>query len=504
MKPATIDRALTDPKLLGAALGDIASWRVWLVVLKAAFGLPLDAQQLQQFTAIAGNRGPPMKRVRELWAIVGRRAGKSRMAATIAVFVAIFIKHKTTPGEQPLVLVLAANLQQAKVVFSYALGFINASAVLRQELADATRNEIRLKNGVTIAVHANSFRSVRGRTLVAAVFDETAFWRDDSTATPDSEVYTATLPSLITTGGMLVSISSAYRRTGLMYAKHKRYFGVEDQDTLVVQGSSRQFNPLLTDEAIVAQLAADPIAGRSEWYAEFRDDLVGFLDDALVESCVDRNRPLELPPRSGLGYRAHVDASGGAVGGDAYTIAIGHREQGLYVIDLVRARAGPFDPAALTKEFAALIREYRIGSVTGDYYAAEWTVSTWRKEAISYQRSELTASQLYLETLPLFTRGLVSLPDHQPLLRELLLLERSPQRSGKDQVTHPRGAHDDLANVCCGVLRTLARYYGADYLDSFVDAVPQPETPPHRHPNLDQALLARIMQPVALISRGSP
>jgi hypothetical protein len=502
MKPATIDRALTDAKLLGAALGDVASWRVWLMVLMAAFGLPLDAQQLEQFASIAGNRGPPGKPVRELWAIVGRRAGKSRMAAAIAVFIAIFIRHKAAAGEQPLVLVLAANLQQAKVVFGYCLGFLNASAVLRQELLDATRNEIRLKNGVTIAVHANSFRSVRGRTLVAAVFDETAFWRDESTATPDSETYTAVLPSLITTNGMLVSISSAYRRTGLLHAKYKQYFGVDDQNTLVVAGSSQTFNPLLTDEAINAQLAADPVAGRSEWYAEFRDDLVGFLDDALVESCVDRGRPLEVPPRSGLSYCAHVDASGGAVGGDSYTIAIGHREQGLYVIDVIRARAGPFDPAELTKQYAALCQEYRIGSVIGEYYAAEWTVSTWRKAAISYQRCDLTASQLYLETLPLFTRGLVSLPDYQPLLRELLLLERSPQRSGKDQVTHPRGCHDDMANVCCGVLRSLAKYYGSNYLDSFVGATPQPEKPSHRHPNLDPALLARIMQPVALISRG--
>src|SRR5262249_7600377 len=152
-------------------------------------------------------------------------------------------------------------------------------------------------------------------------------------------------------------------------------------------------------------------------------DLVGFLDDELIDAAVDRARPLELPPRLGVFYRAFVDASGGAVGGDAYAIAIAHREHGCYVLDGVRGRQGPFDPVELTKEYAALCREYRVTSVTGDKYAMEWVTSAWRNAGVSYARSELTASELYLESLPLFTRSLVVLPDHPVLLRELRLLE---------------------------------------------------------------------------------
>ena len=106
------------------------------------------------------------------------------------------------------------------------------------------------------------------------------------------------LPSLITTNGMLVGISSPYRRVGLMHAKHKQYFGVASDDTLVVQGSTLTFNQTLDPEAFAAQQQADPTAARSEWLGEFRDDLSGFLDDELIDSAVDRARPLELPPRS--------------------------------------------------------------------------------------------------------------------------------------------------------------------------------------------------------------
>ena len=76
---------------------------------------------------------------------------------------------------------------------------------------------------------------------------------------------------------------------------------------------------------------------------------------------------------------------------------------------------------------------------------------------MTYTNSDLPASALYLESLPLFTRGLVSLPEHPTLLRELRLLERIPGRIGKDQVTHPRGVHDDLANAVCGCLVSLVR-----------------------------------------------
>lgn len=74
-----IDAALRDPLLLGAALGDIKSWEVWLTALCAAAGLPLNDEQRERFAVISGNRPPPTAPVKELWAVIGRRAGKSRV-----------------------------------------------------------------------------------------------------------------------------------------------------------------------------------------------------------------------------------------------------------------------------------------------------------------------------------------------------------------------------------------------------------------------------------------
>jgi hypothetical protein len=54
------------------------------------------------------------------------------------------------------------------------------------------------------------------------VLDEVSFWRDDTTANPDIETYRAILPSLATTNGLLVGISTPYRKMGLLHQKASR------------------------------------------------------------------------------------------------------------------------------------------------------------------------------------------------------------------------------------------------------------------------------------------
>lgn len=261
----TIDRVMTDPRLFGAALGDPSTWTTWIAVLRATFGLALDKDQQAIFDQVAGGRAPPTHRVRELWAVAGRRSAKSRMAAATAVYLAVFQTYNLAPGERGMVLILAASRDQAKVCLGYALAFLEASPVLSQEIIDVTANEIRLRNGLTIATHANSFRTSRGRTLCAAVFDEVALWRDELSSAPDLETYRAILPSLLTTRGMLIGISTGFRKIGLLYQKHRDFFGRDDPDTLVVQGSTTLFNLTISEADIAPQRAADPAAAAAEW-----------------------------------------------------------------------------------------------------------------------------------------------------------------------------------------------------------------------------------------------
>ena len=83
----SIDQALTDPMLLGAALGDRTSWSHWISILRAAFALPMTNKDCAAFREVAGDRAPPNKRVDELWCVIGRRSGKTRMAAAISTYI---------------------------------------------------------------------------------------------------------------------------------------------------------------------------------------------------------------------------------------------------------------------------------------------------------------------------------------------------------------------------------------------------------------------------------
>ena len=277
------------------------------------------------------------------------------MAAGLAVYQACFVPHNLARGEVGHVLVLAASRDQAKLVFQYALGFLESSPVLRQEIESVTRSEIRLRSGIVIGTHANSFRSIRGRTLLAVVLDEVALWRDEVSAVPDLEVYRAVLPSLMTTNGMLIGISTPYRKTGLLYQKWRDHFGVDGDDVLTVQGSATAFNPTLSQGQIDAAIADDPEGARSEWEATFRTDLASFLDEATIDAAVDHDRPLQLPPR-GRSYVAFCDSSGGRH--DAFTLCIGHEEGETFVADVIDGVKPPFDPQSVVANYAKLLKEY--------------------------------------------------------------------------------------------------------------------------------------------------
>jgi hypothetical protein len=453
----SIDEALCDPNLLGAALGDLRTWRTWRTVLKAAFGLELNREEARTFATIAGSRKPPGQRVRELWAIIGRRSGKSRIAALVGAFIAGLVDHrgKLSPGEIGTVLILAASKAQAATVFNYCKAFFETSPLLAQLVEETTADEIRLRGNIVLACHANSFRTVRGRTLLACIFDEAGFWRDENSTQPDVETYRAILPALATTGGMLIAISSPYAQRGLLYTKHQQSFGRDDAEVLVVQAPTTVFNPSIDASIIERAEAEDPEAAKSEWRAEFRGDLATFVDRALVEACVERD-VRERAFQSRFRYTAHCDPSGGS--SDSMTCAIAHHENGRAVLDAAIEIKAPFSPPEAVRDIVQMLRRYHLTSVTGDAYAAQWVSESFRQHGIAYRHAEQNRSELFLSLLPLLTSTNAVLLDIPRLVSQISNLERRTGRTGRDAVDHPRGAgsHDDLAVACAGALVAAA------------------------------------------------
>jgi hypothetical protein len=452
----TLDGALSNLRLLGLSN---ESWLTWRSVLKAAHAEPLSVAEREAFDKVAGGRQPPTRKVKELVVAASRRAGKGRAAGALATYESALIDHsaRLAPGEIGTVACISPTREQAKIVQRYALGYLMASPVLRDEIADVTADEIRLHNGNVIATLANDFRTLRGRTLLLAILDEASFLRDESSTTPDIEAARALLPGLSTTRGMLCILSSPYRRNGLLYQRYRDHFGHDGDDVLCVAGASTMFNPTLDVAMIDAARAADPQAALSEWDGEFRSDLLQFLDDAQIDAAIDASRPAELPPPSRAICYAFTDMAAG--GPDASTICVCYRDGERIICAALRGRHG--NPQAAVEEFAALAKQqYKCRSVTGDNFAKDWVANAYRSCGLEYRRSPLTRSDLYLEGRIYFARSLINIPNNPVLVRELRFLERRVSKTGRDQVSHPVAGgthHDDHANALFGAMYLCAK-----------------------------------------------
>lgn len=223
------------------------------------------------------------------------------MMALIAVYLACFKDHSASmsPGEVPTI-------------------------------EQITADSVTLTNGVVIEIHAASFRSVRGYSLLAAICDEVSFWRSDESANPDVEIISALRPGLMTVrGSLLLAISSPYSQRGILWDMYKKHRG-KDGPVLVWKAGTSEMNPTVDPDLIAEAYESDPARAAAEFRAEFRSDLQGLVDRAVVEDAVIPGRH-ELPWVPHTVYKAFCDPSGGS--SDSFTLAISHQEGDRIVLD---------------------------------------------------------------------------------------------------------------------------------------------------------------------------
>jgi hypothetical protein len=190
---------------------------------------------------------------------------------------------------------LSPRPDQSKIVLNYTRGFFTDIPMLAAMVRRETAIGFELNNNIDIAVATNSFRSVRGRPILCAILDETAFWLDENSANPDEEVLAAIKPALASLpGSMVIGISTPYRKRGLLYKKSKTNFG-KDGDILVIRAPTRALNPTIPQEVVDEALEEDFQSAKAEWLAEFRDDIGGWADFALIEQAVDRGVTVRPP-----------------------------------------------------------------------------------------------------------------------------------------------------------------------------------------------------------------
>lgn len=211
--------------------------------------------------------------------------------------------------------------------------------------------------------------------------------------------------------------------------------------------------PLFLIASAISHSLTEPLGreaiSKAAWLAEFREDLESYLTSDMVQAAIIQDRR-QLPKLREADYFAFVDPSGGR--SDSFTLGIAFKERDTNKIILSRLeeQAPPFNPKAVVEYFSEIVKSYGINEVCGDRYSGEWVVSAFEDCGIYYNSSELNKSQIYLEFEPLIAQGGVELLDLRRLVNQLRALERRTRSGGADLVDHPKGMHDDLANVAAG------------------------------------------------------
>lgn len=455
--------ATKDPNLFGPWFSG-PSWSVWDVVAKAAFGEALSGGELITFKRLTGLDVPPASPVKELWLLFGRRSGKDVRAASICAYLATIgaarygLTRRLVRGERGVVQLLAVDRNQSAVVMGY-LQAMFMQPMLRKLVMSADKETIELRNGLAIEITTNDARRVRGRTVIAAVFDEVAHWRNENSVNPDHEVYGAVMPGMSTVdGAMLIAISSVHAKRGLLYDRFVECHGKPGL-ILVARAPTWLMNPTLkrADEdpngPIAQAYRRDSALAAAEYGSEFRADISGFVDRSILDAATDRG-VYERPPQDGATYFGFCDPSGGAVSGDAFTLGIARFEPktNKAVLDCLREQRAPFDPAIVAGQMAKTLRVYGLDHVTGDRYASGFTISAFGAHGIDYRQSALTRSEIYLECLPGLMAGQIRLLDSERLIQQFTNLERKATATGRDLIDHPRGGNDDVCNSAAGAL----------------------------------------------------
>ncbi|MBZ5638000.1 MAG: hypothetical protein LAO51_04495 [Acidobacteriia bacterium] len=442
------------------------------LALRLLDGLPpADTEQRDLFETIAGRPwGEDLRAPRRVVALVmGADSGKSIMAAELLLHRALFGDVSALrPGQRAVGLLVAPDTRLAGIPLCYVKGILDTSALVRAELdGEPAAETIRFKRGTEVAILPATLggRAVRGRRFVAAVLEETAFFRDRDFAVNDVDIVRAVRPRLLP-GAQLVAISTPWRKTGYLYDLHRAEFG-QSKGALVLQAATGIMRPDKRAADLEREFADDPISAAAELGAQFLEGVDGLFGVADLEGAIDEGvqRRGRVP---GFAYVAATDPSG--LRNDPWAFCIvGRRDDGAVVQFVTRAWLPGSSVERIVAEIKAELAAFGLGSVVSDQYGSEVTRAHFTAAGVQLEERAFTSGPSSPKTMgfkalrDLVVSGRIRLLDDETQRRELQLLEVTRLSGGGERIAAPGRLHDDRAcalALAVGEIATPAPHQG--------------------------------------------
>ena len=242
--------------LLGSVLvGD--SWLASRVLLIAAMGEELTDDERKLFKQLTQRKHEPGQRVESPGGAAAKVGASPCWPPTSPGCEHPSLVH----GERGVFLIIAPDQKQASVTLEYCAACFEASEVMAGLVEHRTADSLQLVNGIAIEVRSSSFRRLRGPSYIGACGEEVAFlYSDEFSSNADVEIINAVRPGLATTGDPLILVSSPYAKRGVLWAVFESDYGPEgDPLILVAKGTSREFNPSLSQRVVDRAMERDEV-----------------------------------------------------------------------------------------------------------------------------------------------------------------------------------------------------------------------------------------------------
>lgn len=404
-KVADVIAFVESPWGLGGGDTPIRLFPVQRVMLKAHYGLELDDTEefelsdwrrsnFRKFTEASylkylfeeGRSNikeviPGYER-REMVLSVGRRSGKTTIAAIIAAYETYKLILKGHPQgyyglpstNQIQIISVATDKEQAGLLYQEVSGHFRNCGYFGPYTANNTLSYARFQTPKDIERYGRyaddptakatlrvTFRSciakgLRGAGNLVVILDEAAHFTEDGQSSAEN-VYNAVTPSTSAFSpkdpldsrkpigpveGRIISISSPLGRQGQFYKLFQIGMkgGIAASNMLCIQAPTWEVNPTIPASEFEKHYMKDPVVFFTEYGGEFTDRTRGWIErEDVLTQCIE---PSARPVTAGISRQAHYVGIDVGLAGDGSAIAIGHidREDRIVLDYLGHIKAG--------------------------------------------------------------------------------------------------------------------------------------------------------------------
>jgi hypothetical protein len=213
---------------------------------------------------------------------------------------------------------------------------------------------------------------VRGRSLVSAVLDELAFFRDEAAVVNDVDVFRAVAPRVLR-GGLVVLASTPWVEAGLLFSEFSANWGAPLR-AMAAHAPTALMRPDERTAGIIArERARDPENATRELDAEFMSGGAGlFFPPSVLSNLLERDLPTraEVAP----GVRAFVGGDLGLVRDASAFVAIHVIGFELVVADALELRPARGEPLKLSEvieQACTFAERHGVRDIVCDHHALQ-------------------------------------------------------------------------------------------------------------------------------------